>query len=64
MARKIKKDAEFSVFDLFEDIASEPLHADESGIVVPTFDDTKSSDSSTVSLEGAIFSESTATVSD
>lgn len=65
MARKTKKAEEVSVFDLFDDIATEPLQGNEAGrpLVVQTFEGTKDSDSSTVSLEGAMFSESTATVS-
>jgi hypothetical protein len=65
MARKTKKSEEVSVFDLFDDIATEPLQGNDAGgpLVAQTFQDTKDSDSSTVSFEGAIFSESTATVS-
>lgn len=65
MARKTKKSEEVSVFDLFDDIATEPLQGNEAGgpLIVQTFENTKDSDSSTVSFEGAMFSESTATIS-
>lgn len=64
MARKTKKAEKVSVFDLFDDIASEPLQmGDEIGgpLVLESFEETQ--DSSTISLEAAMFSQASTTVS-
>ena len=66
MARKSKKAEEVSVFDLFDDIATEPMKMGDEirGPLVPdSLEGAEHSDSLTLSLEAAIFSESSATTS-
>ena len=66
MGRKSKKAEEVSVFDLFDDIATEPLESgDQVGglIVSQTLQETTESGSSTVSFEGTLFADSSLTVS-
>lgn len=66
MARRTKKTEEVSVFDLFDDIATEPLEREEqvgSLIVSQTVQRSTESDSATVSFDGSVFAGSSRTVS-
>ena len=66
MARKSKKAEEVSVFDLFDDIATEPMKMGDEirgPLVVDPLEGAEHSDSSTLSLEAAILSESSDTTS-
>ena len=66
MARKSKRAKEVSVFDLFDDIVAEPMKMGDEmrgPLVADSLEGAEHSDSSTLSLEAAIFSESTTTTS-